>query len=34
MADLVIAEAKRAPHVPELRWSAFLGGKAGGTGKR
>ncbi|MGA2351167.1 MAG: hypothetical protein ABSF70_12100 [Terracidiphilus sp.] len=34
MADLVIAKAKRAPHVPELRWSAFLGGKAGGTGKR
>jgi hypothetical protein len=25
VADLVIARAKRAPHVPELRWSAFLG---------
>jgi hypothetical protein len=25
VADLAIAKAKDAPHVPELRWSAFLG---------
>ncbi|MDE3189071.1 MAG: hypothetical protein KGM96_16290 [Acidobacteriota bacterium] len=25
VADMVIADAKTAPHVPELRWSAFLG---------
>jgi glutathione synthase/RimK-type ligase-like ATP-grasp enzyme len=26
VADIAIAKAKTAPHVPELRWSAFLGG--------
>jgi glutathione synthase/RimK-type ligase-like ATP-grasp enzyme len=25
VANLAIAKAKKAPHVPELRWSAFLG---------
>jgi hypothetical protein len=25
VADLAIAKAKKAPHVPELRWAAFLG---------
>jgi hypothetical protein len=25
MADLVIAKALAAPHIPEMRWSAFLG---------
>jgi glutathione synthase/RimK-type ligase-like ATP-grasp enzyme len=25
VADMAIAKAKSAPHVPELRWSAFLG---------
>jgi hypothetical protein len=25
VADLAIAKAKQAPHVPELRWAAFLG---------
>ncbi len=25
VADLAIAKAKKAPHLPELRWSAFLG---------
>ena len=28
VADLAIAKAKIAPHVPELRWSAFLGAEA------
>jgi glutathione synthase/RimK-type ligase-like ATP-grasp enzyme len=27
VADMAIAKAKAAPHVPELRWSAFLGVK-------
>jgi len=26
VADLAIAKAKTAPHILELRWSAFLGG--------
>jgi len=26
VADLALAKAKTAPHVPELRWAAFLGG--------
>jgi hypothetical protein len=25
VADLAIAKSKQAPHVPELRWAAFLG---------
>jgi NADPH-dependent ferric siderophore reductase len=25
VADMAIAKAKKAPHVPELRWAAFLG---------
>jgi NADPH-dependent ferric siderophore reductase len=25
VADLAIAKAKKAPHVPESRWAAFLG---------
>jgi hypothetical protein len=25
VADLAIAKAAKAPHVPELRWAAFLG---------
>jgi hypothetical protein len=25
VADLAIAKAKTAPHIPELRWAAFLG---------
>jgi hypothetical protein len=25
VADLAIAKAKTAPHLPELRWAAFLG---------
>jgi len=25
VADMVIAKAKAAPHIPELRWAAFLG---------
>jgi hypothetical protein len=25
VADLAIAKARSAPHVPELRWAAFLG---------
>jgi hypothetical protein len=25
VADLAIAKAKKAPHVPELRWASFLG---------
>jgi hypothetical protein len=25
VANLAIAKAKKAPHVPELRWKAFLG---------
>jgi hypothetical protein len=25
VADLAIAKAKKAPHVPELRWAGFLG---------
>jgi hypothetical protein len=25
VADLAIAKAKTAPHVPELRWASFLG---------
>ena len=28
VADMAIAKAKTAPHVPELRWSALLGGKS------
>jgi len=28
VADLAIAKAKKAPHVPELRWAAFLGAEA------
>ncbi len=28
VADLAIAKAKKAPHVPELRWSAFLGAES------
>jgi hypothetical protein len=28
VADLAIAKAKTAPHVPELRWAAFLGAEA------
>jgi glutathione synthase/RimK-type ligase-like ATP-grasp enzyme len=27
VADLAIAKARTAPHMPELRWSAFLGAK-------
>jgi glutathione synthase/RimK-type ligase-like ATP-grasp enzyme len=29
VADLAIAKAKTAPHVPELRWASFLGGASG-----
>jgi hypothetical protein len=25
VADLAIAKAQKAPHVPELRWASFLG---------
>ena len=28
VADMAIAKAKTAPHLPELRWSAFLGANA------
>ena len=28
VADLAIAKAKKAPHVPELRWAALLGAEA------
>jgi hypothetical protein len=28
VADLAITKAKLAPHVPELRWAAFLGAEA------
>ena len=28
VADLAIAKAEKAPHVPELRWAAFLGAEA------
>jgi hypothetical protein len=28
VADLAIAKAQKAPHVPELRWAAFLGADA------
>jgi hypothetical protein len=28
VADLAIAKAKSAPHVPELRWAEFLGAEA------
>jgi hypothetical protein len=28
VADMAISKAKKAPHIPELRWSAFLGGNA------
>ena len=30
-ADMAIAKAKTAPHVPELRWSALLGRKVAKT---
>jgi glutathione synthase/RimK-type ligase-like ATP-grasp enzyme len=31
VADMTIAKAKTAPHLPELRWSALLGGKVAKT---
>ena len=34
VADMAIAKAKTAPHVPELRWSTLLGGKTARAAKR
>jgi hypothetical protein len=34
VADLAIAKAKKAPHVPELRWAAFLGTEAAPVKKK
>ena len=34
VADMAIAKAKTAPHVPELRWAALLGGRATKTKAR
>ncbi len=34
VADMAIAKAKSAPHVPEFRWSAFLGANAAKTKAR
>jgi hypothetical protein len=34
VADLAIAKAKTAPHVPELRWSEFLGANSAKTKAR
>jgi len=34
VADLAIAKAKTAPHVPELRWAAFLGAPAAVVAKK
>ena len=34
VADLAIAKAKLAPHVPELRWASLLGGAASAKSAR
>jgi len=34
VADLAIAKAKLAPHVPELRWQAFLGAEIAPSSKK